>query len=90
MFFHGGRCIEGPAASKGGQAEGEPRGEAARDVSLYLDSMLVHASWKFEGSDAMCALVGEAGERVSELYRPTCTVGAGMARCYATGPVRCQ
>lgn len=29
--------------SKGGQAEGEPRGEAVRDVSLYLDSMLVHA-----------------------------------------------
>lgn len=25
-----------------------------RDVSLYLDLMLVHAGWKFEGSDAMC------------------------------------
>lgn len=44
---------------KGGQAEGEPRGEAVRDVSLYLDLMLVHAGWKFEGSDAMCVSVRE-------------------------------
>jgi hypothetical protein len=42
------------AASKGGQAEGEARGECVRDVSLYLDPMLVHAGLKFEGSDAMC------------------------------------
>lgn len=27
---------------------------AVRDVSLYLDPMLVHAGVKFEGSDAMC------------------------------------
>lgn len=39
--FHRGR-------GRGGQAEGEPRGEAARDVSLYLDSMPVHARWKFQ------------------------------------------
>lgn len=28
--------------------------KAVRDVSLYLDLMLVHAGLKFEGSVAMC------------------------------------
>lgn len=28
--------------------------QAVRDVSLYLDLMLVHAGLKFEGSVAMC------------------------------------
>lgn len=44
----------GNGHQRGSQAEGKPRGEAVRDVSLYLDPMLVHAGLKFEGSDAMC------------------------------------
>lgn len=58
VFFQnchrGRRRREWAITSKGGQAEGELRGEAVRDVSLYLDPMFVHAGLKFEGSDAMC------------------------------------
>lgn len=43
--------------------------KAVRDVSLYLDLMLVHAGLKFEGSVAMC-VCGPVGvlSCVSELY----------------------
>lgn len=60
--------------------------KAVRDMSLYLDLMLVHAGLKFEGSVAMCVCgpVGVLCVREIVCVCVSCTVWLYSEGCYGT------